>query len=480
MEATVGNVTAEHLDVLIVGAGLSGIGAACHLARECPDRTYAVLEARDAIGGTWDLFRYPGVRSDSDMFTLGYSFRPWPGDKTLADGASILDYVRATAREHGVEDKVRYAHKAVAADWDGSRWTVRVAGRPDLTCDFLFTCTGYYSYDQPYAPVFPGAGDFAGRIVHPQQWPADLDHAGKRVVVIGSGATAVTVVPAMAETAAHVTMLQRTPSWVVSLPSRDRLADALRRRLPARAAASVVRWKNVLLMTASYQLSRRRPALMKRLIRSGIRKQLPALATDPHFSPPYDPWDQRLCFVPDGDLFTAIRSGRAAVVTDRIDRFTRTGIRLASGTELPADIVVSATGLTLLALGGMRLTVGGRPVDLADTVAYKGMMLSGVPNFALAIGYTNASWTLKCDLVSTYVCRLLNHMARTGAQVVTPQRPPAGPLEPIIDLTAGYVLRGVDHLPKQGPATPWRLHQNYPRDLLALRHGPLTDGVVFQ
>jgi monooxygenase len=472
-------VTAEHVDVLIVGAGLSGVGAACHLARDCPGKTYAVLEARDAIGGTWDLFRYPGVRSDSDMFTLGYSFRPWPGDKTLADGASILAYVRETAREHGVESHVRYGHRAVAADWADGRWTVRIAGKPDLTCDFLFTCTGYYAYDEPYAPEFPGQADFAGPLVHPQQWPADLDHTGKRVVVIGSGATAVTVVPAMAETAAHVTMLQRTPSWIMPLPSRDTLAAALRRRLPERIAAPLVRWKNVALITANYQLSRRRPELVKRLLHGLRRKQLPDRALDADFTPPYDPWDQRMCFVPDGDLFAAVRSGRAEVVTGTIDRFTPGGVRLASGRELPADIVVSATGLTLLALGGMTLSVDGRPVDLATTVAYKGMMLSGVPNFAIALGYTNASWTLKCDLVSRYVCRLLTHMDRTGARMVVPGRP-SGPYSPIIDLSAGYVRRGVDRLPRQGPRPPWRLHQNYFRDVRMLGHGPLTDGVTFR
>ena len=450
-------MTAEHVDVLIVGAGLSGIGAACHLVRECPDRTYAILEARDVIGGTWDLFRYPGVRSDSDMFTLGYSFRPWPGGQTLADGGSILAYVRDTAREFGVAEKVRHGQRAVRAEWSAAdaRWTVTTAQGTTMTCDFLFSCTGYYRYDEGYTPTFAGTADFAGRIVHPQRWPADLDPAGQRVVVIGSGATAVTLVPALAATAAHVTMLQRSPSWIMSLPSRDAIGDALRRRLGERRAAPLIRWKNVLSMMLVYQLSRRVPRLLGRLLKGGVRKQLPAgYPVDPDFSPRYDPWDQRLCFVPDGDLFRAVAAGRATVVTDEVDTFTKEGVRLRSGTELPADVVVTATGLTLLALGGMTLVVDGRPVELADTVAYKGAMLSGVPNLALALGYTNASWTLKCDLISAYVCRLLNHMAATGAAVVTPQAPPPGPLSPIIDLDSGYVLRGVDRLPKQGPVAP--------------------------
>ncbi|MEU4773895.1 NAD(P)/FAD-dependent oxidoreductase [Micromonospora sp. NPDC023644] len=478
----------DHVDVLIVGAGLSGVGAACHLRRHCPGKTYAVLESRDAVGGTWDLFRYPGVRSDSDMFTLGYSFKPWTDPKAIADGDSIRDYVRRTADEYGVTDHIRFRHRVVRADWDSgsARWTVH-AHRDDtgetvrLTCSFLFTCAGYYRYDAGHTPQFPGTDRFAGRIVHPQHWPRDLDHTGRRVVVIGSGATAVTLVPALAERAAHVTMLQRSPTYVLALPSRDVLADALRRWLPAKAAYPVVRWKNVLLSTANFQLSRRAPALVRRLLLRAVRGRLPAgYDVDRHFSPRYDPWDQRLCVVPDGDLFTALTTGRASVVTDTVDTFTERGIRLASGEELAADVVVTATGLNLLALGGMTLTVDGAEVELSGTVAYKGMMLSGVPNFAMTLGYTNASWTLKADLVATYVCRLLRHLDRTGQQVVTPLAPPDGELEPIIDLTAGYVLRSVDVLPKQGARAPWRLHQNYPRDVLLMRHGRLTDpGVRF-
>jgi len=481
-------MAAEHVDVLIIGAGLSGVGAACHLRRECPGKSFAILESRDAIGGTWDLFRYPGVRSDSDMFTLGFSFRPWTEAKAIADGSSIRDYIRATAREYDVENGIRFGHRVVRADWSSAdgRWNVD-AQRTDtgevvqLTCSFLFSCTGYYRYDQGYSPTFAGQDDFAGTIVHPQHWPEDLDYSGKRVVVIGSGATAVTLVPAMADQAAHVTMVQRSPSYVMPLPSKDVIADALRRVLPANTAHSVIRWKNVLVMTAIYQLCRRAPKLARRLLRKVAASGLPdGYDLDTHFNPTYAPWDQRMCFVPDGDLFKTLRGGRASVVTDEIDRFTPTGLRLASGADLDADIVITATGLNLLVLGGLQLAVDGVDVELPNTVAYKGMMISGVPNFALAIGYTNASWTLRCDLISQYVCRLLNHMSANGYQVATPLAPPTGPLDPLIDLQSGYILRSIDQLPKQGPAAPWRVHQNYPRDRYLLRHGPLEDqGIRF-
>ncbi|WP_229401642.1 flavin-containing monooxygenase [Micromonospora okii] len=479
-------MNSDHVDVLIVGAGLSGVGAACHLRRDCPDKSYVVLEARGAIGGTWDLFRYPGVRSDSDMFTLGYSFKPWTNPRAIADGDSIRDYVRDTAREYGVTEHIRFHHRVLAAEWDSAsaRWTVR-AHRADtgedvtLTCAFLFTCSGYYRYDAGYTPDLPGVEAYGGRLVHPQHWPADLDHGGRRVVVVGSGATAVTLVPALARRAAHVTMLQRSPTYVVALPSRDALADALRRWLPAKAAYPVVRWKNVLVGTATFALSRRAPKLVKRFLLRAAKGRLPAgYDVDRHFSPRYDPWDQRLCVVPDGDLFAAVAAGRAAVVTDRIATFTPTGLRLASGAELTADVVVTATGLNLLALGGMTLTVDGEPVDVGDTVAYKGMMLSGVPNFAMTIGYTNASWTLKADLVATYVCRLLRHLDATGQQVVTPLAPNSGELVPLIDLKSGYVLRSLDALPRQGVSAPWRLYQNYARDVLLMRYGRLADGGV--
>ncbi|HLN75972.1 MAG TPA: NAD(P)/FAD-dependent oxidoreductase [Nocardioidaceae bacterium] len=476
----------EHVDVLIVGAGLSGIGAACHLQDECPGRTFAILEARDAIGGTWDLFRYPGVRSDSDMFTLGYGFRPWTEPKAIADGASIRTYIEDTARERGVDRAIRFGHRVVRADWssEDAVWKV-TAERSDtgetvvLTCSFLSVCSGYYRYDEGYMPQFPGVDRFAGEVVHPQLWPEDLDYEDKMVVVIGSGATAVTLVPAMAERAGHVTMLQRSPSYVASLPARDPLANLLRRRLPAKAAYPIVRWKNVLMSMAIFQLSRRRPGAMKALLRKGALKLLPeGYDVDTHFAPTYDPWDQRLCLVPDGDLFKAIRSGRASIVTDRIETFTETGVRLESGEELTADVVVTATGLNLLAIGGMALAVDGREVDLAQTVSYKGMMLSGVPNFSLTLGYTNASWTLKADLVAHYVCRLLNHMDANGYQVVeavVPEDAESWETVPLIDLQSGYVLRSVHQLPRQGPAAPWRLYQNYPRDVRLMRRGPLED-----
>ena len=481
-------MASEHLDVLIVGAGLSGVGAACHLREACPDKTFTILEARGAIGGTWDLFRYPGIRSDSDMFTLGYSFRPWTEPKAIAGGDAIRAYIRDTAEAYGIGSHIRFHHRVAGASWSAAdaRWTVR-AHRTDtgedveLTCSFLMVCSGYYRYDEGYTPDLPGRERFRGTVVHPQHWPEDFDYAGKRVVVIGSGATAVTLVPAMAEEAGHVTMLQRSPSYILSLPSKDPLADGLRRRLPQKAAYTLVRWKNVLLGMLVFGLSRRAPRLAKSLLRRGVEAQLPEgydVATD--FTPTYNPWDQRLCLVPDGDLFRAIRGGRASIVTDRIESFTEDGIALASGRHLQADIVVTATGLNLLALGGMELTVDGEAVDLGRTVAYKGMMLSGVPNLAMTLGYTNASWTLKADLVSGYVCRLLRHMDRHGYAVCTPTAPEGAELHPIIDLRSGYVLRSLDALPKQGPAAPWRLYQNYPRDLLLLRHGRLEDeGVRF-
>jgi cation diffusion facilitator CzcD-associated flavoprotein CzcO len=483
-----GGAPPEHLDVLVVGAGISGIGAACRLARECPGRTFAVLEARDAIGGTWDLFRYPGVRSDSDMFTLSYRFRPWTEQRAMADGASIRRYLEDTAREHRVTDRIRYGHRVLQAEWSGedARWTV-TAERTDtgatvvLTCSWLAVCAGYYRYDEGFRPRFPGEEEFTGRIVHPQHWPEDLDHAGKRVVVIGSGATAVTLVPAMAATAEHVTMLQRTPSYVVSIPEQDPLARLLGRRLPWRAVYPVVRAKNVLLTTLMYQYARRRPEAMKALVRKGQVAVLPAgYDVDTHFTPPYEPWDQRLCLVPDNDLFTALSSGRASIVTDRIARFTPTGLLLESGEELPADVVVTATGLQVQAVGGMRLVVDGEPVDLPGTVSYKGAMLSGVPNLHMVFGYTNASWTLKADLVNRYMCRVLDHMAAHGLDIALPVAPPDGPVAPFIDLTSGYVRRGLAGLPKQGSRSPWRLHQNYLRDLRLLRLTRVEDeGIRF-
>jgi len=478
----------EHVDVLIVGAGLSGIGAAWHLQDRHPDRSYAILEARGDLGGTWDLFRYPGIRSDSDMHTLGYRFRPWTADKSITDGASILEYVRETANDHGIEEKIRYHHRVVRAEWStaDSRWAVEVdrSGSDEpvrMTCDFLWTCTGYYRYDEGFTPEFEGRERFAGTIVHPQHWPEDLDYADKRVVVIGSGATAVTLVPSMAKEAEHVTMLQRSPSYIVSLPAEDPIVNGLRRlRLPSRAVYSIVRWKNVLLQTAVYQLARRRPGAVKRLVRRGLERALPAdFDIDTHFEPKYDPWDQRLCLVPDGDLFEAISDGSASIVTDRIEAFTEGGIALESGAELEADVIVTATGLNLLFLGGMELTVDGEEVDLPRTMTYKGMMISGVPNFAFTVGYTNASWTLKADLTSEYVCRLLSHMDAHGHRQCVPEvSDPSIVEQPLLDFTSGYVLRSLDQFPKQGSKVPWRLRQNYVFDLQTIRRGAIDDGTM--
>jgi monooxygenase len=473
----------EHLDVLIVGAGLSGIGAGCHLQDNCPDKSYAILEAREASGGTWDLFRYPGIRSDSDMYTLGYSFRPWSSDKSIADGPDILQYVRKTASDYGVDQRIRYGHKVVRAEWssEDSRWTVeaqRGGETVELTCSFLLGCTGYYSYDEPYTPEFEGSDRFQGQIVHPQRWTDDIDYAGKRVVVIGSGATAVTLVPAMAATAEHVTMLQRSPSYVVSLPGEDPLAKLLR-PLPDKLAYPIVRWKNVLMTMASFQLSRRRPKLAKALLRKGVERQLPpGYPTHIHFRPNYNPWEQRLCLVPDADLFEALTDGSASIVTDKIDTFTETGIKLESGEELEADLIVTATGLNLLPLGGVDLAVDGAEVEIPKTMGYKGMMLSGVPNLAVALGYTNASWTLKCDLTCEYVCRLINHMDEHGYVQCMPERDPSVEAEPFIDFNSGYVVRAIDKFPKQGTRSPWRLYQNYARDILAIKFGALEDGAM--
>ena len=477
----------EHFDVLIVGAGLSGIGAGYHLQTKCPGKTYAILEGRARLGGTWDLFRYPGIRSDSDMFTLGYAFKPWTEAKAIADGPSILRYITETARENGIDRNIRFNHKVMRAAWSSTaaRWTVEVAvgadGTPaQFTCGFLFMCSGYYSYEHGYTPEFAGIAQFGGRIVHPQAWPEDLDYSGQRVVVIGSGATAVTLVPSMVERAAHVTMLQRSPTYVVARPVVDKAADWLRRHLPAGLAYALVRWRNVLLGMYFYQLCKRQPARVTQLILGGVRKALgPDYDVRRHFTPRYKPWDQRLCLVPDGDLFTAIRSGRASVVTDEIATFTPGGIRLQSGAELPADLVVTATGLDLVVIGNVQLRVDGAPITLGETLTYRGMMYSDVPNFAVAFGYTNASWTLKSDLTCAYVCRLLNHMDRHGLAQVTPRRTdPAVQPEPWVDFSSGYIQRAIAKFPKQGSKQPWKLYQNYARDLLSLRFGRLADGAL--
>jgi monooxygenase len=477
----------EDVDVLIVGAGLSGIGAAYHLQANCPGKTYAILEGRERAGGTWDLFRYPGIRSDSDMYTLGYSFRPWEEAKAIADGASILSYVKQTASEHGIMEKIRFNHRVLRAEWCAAdaRWTVS-AQRSDtletvrVRCGFLFICSGYYRYDEGYTPQFEGTERFAGRIVHPQQWSDDIDYAGKRVVVIGSGATAITLVPTLAKSAAHVTMLQRSPSYVIAMPSEDSIANAARKVLPGKAAYALVRWKNVLLTMLSFQLSRRRPQVMKAFLRKRLEGHLPpGYAIDTHFKPRYDPWDQRLCLSPDGDLFAAIRAGNVSVATEHIDTFTEKGLKLQSGAELEADLIVTATGLNLLPFGGIELAVDGEELELPKTMSYKGMMLSGVPNMAFALGYTNASWTLKCDLTCEYVCRLLAHMDEHGHRQCTPlNRDPSVMKLPAIDFSSGYVLRAIDKFPKQGSKVPWRLYQNYPLDILKLKFGAVEDGAM--
>ncbi len=477
----------EHLDVVIVGAGLSGIGAAHYLQTECPWASYAVFEARDAIGGTWDLFRYPGIRSDSEMFTLGYSFRPWLGEEAIADGGSILSYIRDTAAEAGIDRKARFHHRIVAANWSTSdaRWDL-TAVRSDtgetvsLTCSFLYSCTGYYRYDHGHEPHFEGRERFAGTVVHPQSWPADLDHAGKKIVVIGSGATAVTLIPSLASTAEHVTMLQRSPSYLTTVPARNRTANALRSALPARISGPLLRWTMALGTQGFFKVSRWFPEQVKKVLRRGVTAQLPdGYDVETHFTPRYDPWDQRLCVVPDGDLFTAISEGRASVVTDQIETFTERGLRLSSGDELEADIVVTATGLELLFLGGMDLRVDDQPVDVGRKLSYKGMMIEGVPNLAVAVGYTNASWTLKADLTAGYVCRLLNHLHRTGLRQCMPvNRTAQVTPTPIFDLTAGYVQRGADALPKQGSEHPWQVRHSYLRDYRALTRSPLEDDVM--
>ncbi len=474
----------ETLDLLIIGAGLSGIGAAVHLQRDCPGKRFALLEARPTLGGTWDLFRYPGVRSDSDMYTLGYQFKPWKNAKAIADGAAIRQYIAETAAEHGITRHIRHGHRVISADWSASeaRWTLQVAhaaGRLILKARFVLFCSGYYRYAQGYRPQFAGEENFAGTLVHPQHWPPGLDYSGKRVVVIGSGATAVTLVPELARSAAHVTMLQRSPSYVVTRPSTDTIAETLKRWLPASWAYRLVRIKNVAVGMHYYRLARKYPAQAKARLVGLVQAQLgPQFEVEKHFTPRYNPWDQRICLVPDGDLFKTLREGSASVVTDQIERFTSHGIRLQSGQDLPADIIVTATGLLLNVLGDVAISLDGQPVDMAKALVYKGMMYSGLPNLANTFGYTNASWTLKADLTSRYVCRLLKHMDKRGHTVCTPLRDEAVKPEPFLDFTSGYVQRAVAMLPKQGNRKPWRLYQNYLLDWLALRWGSVADGVM--
>jgi len=478
-----GTTAAGPADVLIVGAGLSGIGAACRLQAGAPGTSYAILEARGTSGGTWDLFRFPGVRSDSDMFTLSYPFRPWKQPNSIAGGGDILRYLRETAAAFGIDQQISYHCRVTGADWSSgdARWTVTVehastGARSRRTCRFLYLCPGYYRYDEGYAPRWPGQESFTGTIVHPQHWPEGLDLAGQRVVLIGSGATAATILPAIAGTAAHVTMLQRSPSYILPMPNADPVADLLRKVLPEHRAYAAVRWKNARLATAIYGFCRKYPARAWAMLQKGAAKRLPDgydIAT--HFTPAYEPWDQRMCLVPDGDFFAAIKSGRADVVTDHIQEFTPAGIRLRSGARLEADVIITATGLNLLPLGGIPMAVDGEPMAVREHVAYQGMMLDGVPNMAFAIGYTNNSWTLKVDLVACYVTRMLRFMNDHGYATVIPRLPSDGmSTSPFIDMTSGYFERSRHTLPLQGDRTPWRLRQHYFKDA-AMYRGPIDE-----
>jgi monooxygenase len=476
-----------HVDVLIVGGGLSGIGAAYCLQQDCPSKSYVILEARERMGGTWDLFRYPGIRSDSDMYTLGYSFRPWVEGKAIADGGSILKYIKATASDSGIDKNIRFKHCVKRAAWSSQQalWTVDVEQGDDhqlarFTCNFLFVCGGYYSYAGGYAPEFPGEKRFAGPVIHPQQWPEDLAYAGKRVVVIGSGATAVTLVPAMAQSAEHVTMLQRSPTYVVSAPNNDKIGNFLRRHLPAKTAYGIVRWRNILFGIVFFKLCKRSPERMKNWIIKNVQKGLGGeFDVGTHFTPRYNPWDQRMCLVPDGDLFDSIKQGKASVVTDEIETFTEHGLKLRSGAEIAADIIITATGLNLVAFGGIDLVVDGNAVDPSTRMNYRGTLFSGIPNFASVFGYTNASWTLKAELTCRYICRLLNHMDRTGLRICEPVNDdPSLSEEPWLNLSSGYIQRVADKLPKQGSRVPWKMHQNYVLDIMSLRFGSLNDGIL--
>ncbi|MFM9976453.1 MAG: flavin-containing monooxygenase [Sphingomonadaceae bacterium] len=480
-------MTAEHLDVLIIGAGFSGIAAAYHMQRRCPDMTFAIVEARDTLGGTWDLFRYPGIRSDSDMFTFGFSFKPWTGDASIASGAQILDYLKETSREFGIDQHIHLQHRVVGASWStaAGRWTVDVA-RPDgtivpMTCGFLLTCTGYYDYNAGYMPSFEGSEQFSGQIVHPQFWPANLDYSGKRVVVIGSGATAVTVVPAMAEKAAHVTMLQRSPSYVAGRPSRDGVALRLRGLLPIGAAHRLTRWKNILTHLYYYSLARRKPETVRTALTQMASDAIgPNCDVQTHFSPRYDPWDQRLCFVPDNDLFVAIRDGRASVETDTIERFNERGIELTSGKQCDADIIVTATGLSLQLMAGIPLKVDGVAVDPAKSITYRGLMYSGIPNLASIFGYTNAPFTMRADPAMRLICRILRHLqAGSFNQVVPTPEPDIAPTTPFIDMASGYVERTRALFPDQGARDPWRIRQNYLTDRFSLDRARLSAGLSF-
>ncbi len=493
----------EYVDVLIVGAGISGIAAAYYLGERCPQLSWTIVEGRDAIGGTWDFFRYPGVRSDSDMYTLGFRFRPWTGEQAIADGAAILQYIRDTASEFGIDRKIRFNHRVCRIEWSSqsAEWTVDIK-RPSpseplrIRCNFLFMCTGYYRYDQGYTPRWPGMADFSGTVVHPQAWGArrhypdgarrhspdhdDLDYRGKRVIVIGSGATAVTIVPALARKAEHVTMLQRSPSYVVSMPARDDQVNRLRGPLPAALVSWLARWKMILFAIYYYRKARVHPRETRETVLEGIRGQLgPDYDVERHFNPAYNPWDQRVCIAPEADLFQAIDAGAVSMVTDHIERFVAAGLQLRSGEILPADIIVTATGMRMRIMDGVDIIVDGQAVQLGDTLSYKGFMYSNIPNLASSFGYTNASWTLKCELICEYVCRLLNYMERRGYKHCAPRlEADSQTAEPMIDFTSGYVQRAQADLPKQGQRRPWKVYQNYVKDLLMMRFGRLNDGVM--
>ena len=476
----------EFVDVVIVGAGISGISAAWHLQERCPSKSYVILERRENLGGTWDLFKYPGIRSDSDMYTLGFRFKPWRHEKAIADGPSIMSYLQETVAEYGIDEKIRYGQKVTSVEWSDAdnRWTVRIEAdgeQREITCAFLHACSGYYNYDEGYSPEFPGADDFEGTIVHPQHWPQDLDYTDKKIVVIGSGATAVTLLPALANSGAgHVTMLQRSPSYIGALPAVDPFAAKANNILPPKAAAFAIRWKAILFQSFQYQLARRFPQFMRKTLMTMAQRRLPeGYDVEKHFGPSYNPWDERLCLAPNGDLFRTIKKGKADVVTDTIDTFTKTGIKLSSGDELQADIIVTATGLNMQLFGGAAIIRNGEEIPLNSLMAYKGMMLTGMPNSAFTIGYTNASWTLKADLVSEFVCRLLNYMDANGYDTVVAQHPGNTVDErPILDFTPGYVLRALDRLPKSGSVAPWRLKQNYFIDMRLIRHGKVDDDAL--
>lgn len=476
----------EHVDLLIIGAGLSGIGMACHLAKRCPEKSYLILEGRDSMGGTWDLFRYPGIRSDSDMFTFGYTFKPWVSSQNLADGPAILNYIREAAQEHQVERNIRYNANVNSISWDSARaqWTVHytdkaTGAQQSLSCSFINGCTGYYNYEHGYEPEFPGRDDFKGLVIHPQKWPENLDYTGKRVVVIGSGATAVTIVPEMSRQAAHVTMLQRSPTYMGTVPNEDKITTFLRRHLPEMWVYRIARTIRVGVMALFFNLSRRYPSMIRNVLLKGVKKAVGPHVDMKHFTPRYNPWDERLCAVKGGDLFDAVKEERVSIVTDQIERFTEKGIRLVSGEELPADIIVTATGLELKFFGGIKITVDGEPYDFTQKMCYKAVMLEGLPNLAFTFGYTNASWTLKADITSEWICRVLRYMDQTHTARVTPvNTDPTVEKAEFLDFTSGYIKRGLQRFPKMGSKPPWKLKQLYPYDLMMLRYSKLDDGVL--